>query len=53
MQAAERIFDGAFDHIINEMEDTDMASTGDRVGSITGTRIAVSTHPTTRSMFGS
>lgn len=44
MQAAESIFDGAFDHIINDVEDVDMVSLSDHAGSSSRTRTAVSAH---------
>lgn len=47
MQAAERIFDGAFDHISDDAEDIDMVSTSDRAGSSSLTRSAVSTRAST------
>lgn len=42
MQAAERIFDGAFDHITDGFEDVEMKSVSERAGSSSRTRTAVS-----------
>ena len=47
MQAAERIFDGAFDHITDDAEDVEMGFASGRAGSSTRTRTAVSTRTTT------
>lgn len=50
MQAAERIFDGAFDHITDDVEDVDMVSLSDHAGSSSRTRATVSAHATEYSM---
>ncbi|EKM59917.1 uncharacterized protein PHACADRAFT_250718 [Phanerochaete carnosa HHB-10118-sp] len=40
MQAAERIFDGAFDHVTDDSEDVEMKSVSERAGSSSRTRTA-------------
>ena len=47
MQAADRIFDGAFDHVTDDAEDVEMVSVSDRAGSSSRTRTAVSAPATT------